>query len=351
MKKGEIDSLSVRVPAEWEPYDSVMVAWPHQSTDWAPMLDEVEECYINMVRGIVACGLRVLVVTPYPGHVRSILSDVNTERLLIFSCDTNDTWTRDYGVISAYDKNGAPIAIDFRFDGWGLKFASNYDNLVTLRMFEKGLLTRNYVSRLDYTFEGGSMEVDGAGTMLSTSHCLMALNRNGYRSVEDLECYFRDSLGIKRFLLLEHGHLEGDDTDSHIDTLARFAPCDTILYVKCYDTSDSHYRELAMMEEELKAFRTAAGDPYNLVGLPLPDAVYDDDGYRLPATYANFLITPGYVLMPTYRQPGNDLLAKQMIQVAFPDREVVGIDCMALIKQHGSLHCATMQLPEGIIKV
>ena len=279
------------------------------------------------------------------------LGNIPADSIILFECQTNDTWTRDYGVISAYDGNGMPLAIDFRFDGWGLKFASNQDNLVTLRMLEKGLLTRNYVSRLDYTFEVGSMEMDGAGTMLSTSHCLQSLNRNGYRSARQLEEYFRQSLGIDRLLLLEHGHLEGDDTDSHIDTLARFAPGDTILYVKCYNQADPHYEELRLMEEELASLRTMDGNPYNMIGLPLPDAIYDEDGDRLPATYANFLVTPSRVLMPTYAQPDNDLLAKQMLQIAFPDREIVGIDCNALIRQHGSLHCATMQLPKGILRV
>ena len=342
---------SVRVPAEWEPYDTVMVAWPHKDTDWAPMLQEVETCYRDLVQAINKCGLRALVVTPDPEHVRDCLRETDADSLLIFKCETNDTWTRDYGAISAYDKVGNPIAIDFRFDGWGLKFASNLDNLVTLRMLERGLLTKNYVSRLNYTFEGGSMEVDGAGTMLSTSHCLQALNRNGYKSVKDLEKYFQGSLGITRLLLLEHGHLEGDDTDSHIDTLARFAPGDTILYVKCYNPSDPHYQELELMEKELRSFRTMDGNPYNLIGLPLPDAIYDEEGQRLPATYANFLIAPAHGLMPTYEQPDNDLLAKQMLQVAFPDRQIIGIDCRALIRQHGSLHCATMQIPKGIIRI
>lgn len=351
MKQNTIDSSSIRVPAEWEAYDTVMVAWPHGDTDWAPMLEEVEKCYVNIVREIEAAGLRALIVTPEPKHVADCLGNIPADSIILFECQTNDTWTRDYGVISAYDGNGMPLAIDFRFDGWGLKFASNQDNLVTLRMLEKGLLTRNYVSRLDYTFEGGSMEMDGAGTMLSTSHCLQSFNRNGYRSARQLEEYFRQSLGIDRLLLLEHGHLEGDDTDSHIDTLARFAPGDTILYVKCYNQADPHYEELRMMEEELASLRTMDGNPYNMIGLPLPDAIYDEDGDRLPATYANFLVTPSRVLMPTYAQPDNDLLAKQMLQIAFPDREIVGIDCNALIRQHGSLHCATMQLPKGILRV
>lgn len=341
----------LRVPAEWEAYESVMIAWPHEHTDWSPMLGEVTECYRAIADGVLGSGLRLLVVTPEPEKVRELLKGYPQERVIVFGCQTNDTWTRDYGPVSAYDSAGVPMVIDFRFDGWGLKFAANHDNLVTLGMVSNGLLTRNYCSRMDYTFEGGSMEMDGAGTMMSTSHCLQSLNRNGFKSKEQLEDYFRSVLGIDRLILLEHGHLEGDDTDSHIDTLARFAPGNTILYVKAYNRSDSHCAELDLMEKELQELRTLSGEPYNLIGLPLPDAIYDEDGERLPATYANFLITPKTVLMPVYGQPDNDLLAKQMLQIAFPDREIKEIDCRALIKQHGSLHCATMQLPEGIIRV
>lgn len=346
-----LKTAGLRVPAEWEPYDTVMIAWPHAETDWAPMLDEVDECYRNLAAAITGSGLRLLIVTPEPERVKGFLKGIPSESVIMFQCRTNDTWTRDYGVITAYNPDGIPVVTDFRFDGWGLKFAANYDNLVNLTMLGHGLLTRNYVNRLDYTFEGGSMEVDGEGVMLSTSHCLQALNRNGYRDMEQLQDYFRNALGIKRLMMLEHGHLEGDDTDSHIDTLARFAPHDTILYVKCYNPGDSHYEELNLMERELQELRTAAGTPYNLIGLPLPDAIYDSEGERLPATYANFLVTPTSVLMPVYGQPDNDLLASQMLQVAFPDREIKTVDCRALIRQHGSLHCATMQLPAGTLRI
>lgn len=342
---------TVRVPAEWEPYDTVMIAWPHSATDWEPMLGEVDECYRNLAAAIAGSGLRLLIVTPEPERVKPFLSEIPVDRVILFRCRTNDTWTRDYGPVTVYDSDDVPYVCDFRFDGWGLKFAANHDNLVNLTLTGSGLLTRNYLSRMDHTFEGGSMEVDGEGTMLSTSHCLMSLNRNGYKSVGQLEDYFRHTLGIKRLIMLEHGHLEGDDTDSHIDTLARFAPGNTIVYVKCYNSQDSHFEELELMEKELHELRTADGFPYNLIGLPLPDAIYDDNGERLPATYANFLVTPVSVLMPAYGQPDNDRLASQMLQVAYPDREIKCVDCRALIRQHGSLHCATMQLPAGVVRI
>ena len=336
-----------RIPAEWENYEAVMIAWPHFATDWADMLDEVTSCYLNLVRAIIDSGLRVLVVTPEVGLVREILEEFPQDKLIIFQAPTNDTWTRDYGPITLETPDGVS-ALDFQFNGWGLKFAANLDNMVTLRMVEASLLTRRYVPCLDFVFEGGSMEVDGKGTMLTTSACLLSLNRNGVVDKEALCRYFKETMGISRVHFLEHGHLAGDDTDSHIDTLARFAPDDTILYVKSYNVADGHTRELNLMEEELKALRTADGNPYNLIALPLPDPIFDEDGGRLPATYANFLITPRTVLLPVYGQQNNDRLAEQMLKVAFPTRDVLTVDCRALIRQHGSLHCATMQIPSSL---
>lgn len=340
-----------RVPAEWEPYDAVMIAWPHANTDWAPMLTEIEACYDELARAIVEkSGLRLVVVTPYPDEVKSRLEGLPADKIIIFKAPTNDTWTRDYGPITI-EENGAVAAVDFQFNGWGLKFASNLDNMVNVRMFKAGLLTQNYKPNLSFAFEGGSMESDGRGTMLTTSECLLSLNRNGAITKEQLTDYFKRSLGMNRVLFLDHGHLDGDDTDSHIDTLARLAPNDTILYVKSYCNTDSHTEELNLMEAELMQLRTVEDNPYNLVGLPLPDPIYDDEGGRLPATYANFLITPHTVLMPTYRQPENDRMAEMMLQTVFSDREIVKVDCVALIKQHGSLHCATMQLPAELLRI
>ena len=342
---------SQRVPAEWEPYDTVMVAWPHSATDWAYMLDEVTKCYLDIAEAIVnRSGLRMLVVTPEPEKVAKLLSHLPTEKILFFTRPTNDTWTRDYGPICLED-GGKTYAVDFQFNGWGLKFAANLDNLVNLRMLESGLLTRNYRPRLNFAFEGGSMETDGQGTMLTIAECLLSVNRNGLVDENYLRGYFRTTLGMETIHFLHHGSLKGDDTDSHIDTLARFAPGDTILYVKSYRAADYHTRELEAMEAELKELRTPQGNPYNLIALPLPDPIHDSEGYRLPATYANFLITPTTVLMPTYRQPHNDRMAHQMLKIAFTDREIVDVDCTALIQQHGSLHCATMQLKQEMLRI
>lgn len=196
--------------------------------------------------------------------------------------------------------------------------------------------------------EGGSIESDGKGTLLTTSECLLSPNRNGGMSKEEIEEYLKKRFGLSQVLWLNHGALAGDDTDSHIDTLARLAPNDIILYTSTDDTTDGHFQELKLMEDELKTMRTLEGMPYNLIALPLPDAIYDE-GERLPATYANFLILEKSILMPSYGQAKKDWLASQIIKIAFPDHEVKMIDCRALIKQHGSLHCVTMQIPKEIL--
>lgn len=259
---------------------------------------------------------------------------------------TDDTWARDFGPITI-EENGYKKFIDFQFNGWGLKFASANDNLINLRAKESGAYSLTLENQRSFTLEGGSIESDGLGTILTTSECLLSPNRNGGKTREEIEESLKHILGAKRILWLNHGYLAGDDTDSHIDTLARFANENTILYVKSYIERDQHNEELEEMECELRNFRTADGQPYNLIGLPLPDPIYDENGERLPATYANFLITPKTILLPVYNQALNDQLAIQMMKIAFPDHEIIGIDCNALIRQHGSLHCVTMQMHAG----
>lgn len=341
------------MPAEWsQDVASVLLAYPHASTDWAYMLDEARECFNNIIRAVIeTAGLTAIVVTPDAAETRRNLpSDLPDDRLCIIEVPTDDTWARDFGPITV-EENGSKILVDFQFNGWGLKFASANDNLINLRAKESGLYTFPLENRRSFILEGGSIESDGCGTLLTTTECLMSPNRNGGNTRDEIEAYLKDTLGADRILWLNHGYLEGDDTDSHIDTLARFADEHTIVYVKSYIHDDRHNEELMKMEAELRKFRTADGSPYNLIGLPLPDPIYDEDGMRLPATYANFLITPNAILLPTYGQPKNDELALQMLKIAFPDHTIAGIDCNALIKQHGSLHCVTMQLHAGATAV
>lgn len=335
------------LPAEWHPQTGVQLTWPHSDTDWADILPEVEACYIEMAREI-SKREPLLVVAANKDAAQKTLSNALTseqmKRVSVVEVPTNDTWARDHGFITLLTEEGR-VFLDFRFNGWGQKFASNLDNQINRRLCDLGLLEGMYVGIKGFVLEGGSIESDGKGTILTTSECLLAPNRNEPLEKEDIEQILCRKLGAERVLWLDHGYLAGDDTDSHIDTLARFCPNDTIAYVQCLNPNDEHYDALQHMEEQLKTFRTLNGKPYNLVPLPMAEATYDEEGQRLPATYANFLIMNTAVLMPTYNNMKLDELAKMQLQAAFPDYEIVGIDCRVLIRQHGSLHCCTMQFP------
>lgn len=335
------------LPAEWALQSGVQLTWPHAHTDWNYMLAEVCSCFTAIAREIAEREI-LLIVTPEPDEVRKQISaTVNMANVRFLKCQTNDTWARDHGAITLLDE-GTPSLLDFTFNGWGLKFASDKDNLITRQAIEAGVMHGRYVNRLGFVLEGGSIESDGQGTLLTTSQCLLSPNRNGQMDRDEIEAYLCSEFRLQRVLWLDHGYLAGDDTDSHVDTLARFCSPNTIAYVQCTDTQDEHYEALRRMEEQLKTFRTADGAPYRLLPLPMADRI-EEDGERLPATYANFLIMNSAVLYPTYCQQENDARAKEVLQEAFPNHEIIGIDCRALIRQHGSLHCVTMQYPTGVL--
>ncbi len=333
--------------AEWDCQDGILIAWPHAGTDWAYMLDEVTACYVEIARAILDDDdERLVIVAPDADDVHSALGpNVDWRRIDIVELPTNDTWVRDYGPITVF-QDGHMAFADFTFNAWGMKFAADCDNLVTERLGKQGLWHLPLINCRDMVLEGGSIETDGNGTVLTTTSCLTAPNRNDAMTREDLERELLDRLGCVKMLWLDHGALAGDDTDGHIDTLARFAPGGIIIYNGCDDPDDEHFDSMMKMEKELKELTEADGNHYHLIKLPLPDAIYDEIS-RLPATYANFLVTNHQVLVPVYGQPENDLRACELIGQAFPGRKITGIDCRPLICQHGSLHCATMQLPKG----
>ncbi len=351
MRDGE--GMNYRLPAEWEKQDGVLLAWPHEQSDWEPILPEVEETYAELIR-VITRFERVLLVVP-PGKresIRTRLVEAGTEEknLILVEVPTNDTWARDFGFITVFDKQGRRKLLDFGFNAWGLKFAAYEDNQVNRRLFQNRVFRKGVAMvTIGMILEGGGIESDGEGTILTTSQCLLSPNRNPHLSRGEIERALKRYLGARRVLWLSHGYLSGDDTDSHIDTLARFVSPTTIVYVACDNPADEHYEELCLMREELASFRTARGKPYKLVPLPLPRACYDEDGNRLPATYANFLIINGAVIVPTYNDAANDKVALEIFQRLFPDREVIGIPALSLIKQHGSIHCVTMQIPEGVL--
>lgn len=339
----------IRFMPEWAGQQCVLLALPEPNTDWAYMLDEARNQYRRLIAAITGEQIHCLVLCHDREAAIGLLSDARQEYLTLLEAEYNDTWTRDYGPLCVV-KNGNIRALDFGFNGWGLKFASDRDNLVNLHLRERFVIEPDvYRNNRDFTLEGGSVETDGNGTLLTTSRCLCSPNRNGGLAKDRLSQILSERLGISHVLWLDYGALAGDDTDSHIDTLARMAPDDTILFTGCRNADDSHFEELLKMRAQLTLFRTAEGNPYNLVELPLPDPVTDpDDGSRLPATYANYLITEHTIFMPTYGQPANDQLACRMVRIAFPRHKVIGVDCRALLRQHGSLHCATMQIHTGM---
>ena len=340
--------MAIRFPAEWEEQDGVLLAWPHAGTDWAPLLAEVEPVFVRIAQE-VSRRERVLIVTPQPAPVQAVLAaaGVDLTRVTLIELSTNDTWSRDFGPLTIYE-HGRPVLRDFGFNGWGLKFACDQDNQVTRRLAGLGVFGSAPCLTSGLIFEGGSIESDGCGTLLTTAECLLGPNRNPHLDRRAIESEILQLLGGERLLWLGNGYLAGDDTDAHIDPLARLCPDDTIVYVACDDPADEHYSALQKMAGELRAFRTGAGEPFRLLPLPWPQAKFDEAGERLPATYANYLVINGAVLVPTYNDPA-DGRALAVIGEAFPGRDVVGIDCNPLIYQHGSLHCVTMQLPKGVL--
>ena len=334
------------LPSEWHKQQMVQLTWPHEGTDWSYMLDEVEACFLELAKAI-SRREKLLVVAPDTVMLRKKFeaAGVNMNSTTLFECETNDTWARDHAFITLLGDT-VPHYIDFCFNGWGRKFEATLDNAINGKLFDARIVKGEYEDCTSFVLEGGSIESDGNGTILPTSQCLLAPHRNQPMEKEDIEKYLKKVLHADRILWLDHGNLIGDDTDGHVDTVARLAPDNAIVYMQCRDTNDEQYADLKAMEEQIMELRTADGKPYRLFALPSPTAIYDEDGERLPATYANFLVMNGTVLYPTYAQPDNDRLAAEVLKEAFPGREIVGIDCRALIKQHGSLHCVTMQYPE-----
>ncbi len=339
------------LPPEWAPQSGIMLTWPHTHGDWAAHLATVEPVFVAIAqavsrheRVVIGCYDNI-----HRAHIENRLraAGVDPMRVVLRVVSSNDTWARDHGPITVLCQN-EPTLLDFGFNGWGGKYPHDLDDTVTRRLSETGAFGHTPLQKIDLVLEGGSIEVDGAGTLLTTARCLLAPTRNPTRTPAQLEQQLKEQLGVNRILWLQHGYLAGDDTDSHIDTLARFCDAHTIAYVACDDPTDEHYAELTAMERELKQFRAADGTHYRLAPLPWPRAKYNEDGARLPATYANFLIVNDAVLVPTYDDPA-DNVALARLKDCFPDRETVAIDCLPLIYQYGSLHCVTMQIPAGVL--
>ena len=343
-----IDS-SLRLPAEWEPQSAIVLAWPHAGTDWAERLDGVEETCSALIAAITRFETAIVCVpdAEIGAHATECLRDAGAdlERVRFVEIAYDDTWLRDSGPITL--RGGSRfMLLDFRFTGWGGKFEASQDDKLVAGLIGRGVFRRNgQHQRVDWALEGGAIESDGRGTILTTWRCLE--QRHPDQSRELIELTLRNALSAERILWLDHGYLQGDDTDAHVDTLARFAPDDAIVFQACSDPGDPHYQELDAMRRELEALRTVEGKPYRLFPLPWPKPILDD-GRRLAASYANYLIVNNAVLVPAYGDEV-DAAAAQTIALAHPGREVIRIPCRPLIWQNGSLHCMTMQLPTGVI--
>jgi len=348
-----VTSLRV-LPAEWAPQSAVVLTWPHPGTDWAGIIDEVEPVFLEIARSVLRFE-HLVISCEHVARLQDLERELNAwaeqhelpGRMWAVPAPANDTWTRDHGPITVITNEG-PTLLDFRFNAWGGKFPWEKDDALNRHLANVGVFGVTPMQTVDFVLEGGSIESDGEGTLLATSECLLTPTRNASMDRGIIEQLLSEMLGTDRVLWLNHGYLAGDDTDSHIDTLARFCASDHICYVACPDVADEHYSALAAMGEDLQEFRQRDGTPYKLTALPWPDPVFGDEGERLPATYANFLIINGAVLLPVYGVP-QDEEAIGIISQIFSDREIIPINCRALVKQHGSLHCVTMQIPEGVV--
>ncbi len=337
-----------RLPAEWEPQAGVLLAWPHAQTDWADRLRDVERTFAALASAIARHEPVLVCVADADVRARAqrLLEDagIDSSKCRFIEIEYDDTWLRDSGPITMCGPDEFRL-LDFRFTGWGGKFQASRDDRLIEGLAAREIFHKADHSRVDWALEGGAIESDGAGTILTTWRCLH--QRHPEQSREQMSRLLCDKLGAQRVLWLERGYLQGDDTDAHIDTLARFAPDDTIVFQACDDASDPHYDELAAMRDELIALRTRHDKPYRLHALPWAKPIFDD-GRRLAASYANYLIVNGAVLVPAYGDPA-DAQAARIIASAHPGRSVIAVPCRSLIWQNGSLHCLTMQLPEGIL--
>ena len=325
------------------------MTWPHPGGDWGGQLAAAYAASAD-IGAVITRHQALLSVCRSPQHAKSVgqmlrRSGADMARALFCIADSNDCWTRDHGPLTTLAGN-RPVLNDFGFDGWGGRFAGALDTAITGRLYRQKVFGGASIRPQDLVLEGGAVETDGCGTLLATRSSILSRRRNPDQEPARIERSLRDSLGFERILWLDHGQLSGDDTDGHVDTLARFATPDTILYSTAPAGDDDH-PPLAAMHRQLRGFRTLDGRPYQLRALPFPGVHRGADGRRLPASYANFLIINRAVLAPTYGV-SQDQEAIAVFKQAFPDREIHAVDCRPLIQQNGSVHCLTMQLPQQV---
>lgn len=336
-----------RFPAEWETQSAVLIAWPHQTGDFSNRLATVEQSYAFIANTISQYQMLVIVCkdTVHEQHIQGLLGGTGNIRFI--HAQTNDIWVRDTAFLTV-EQDGLPTLLNFTFNGWGEKYPHDFDNALNHTLLNHTLFQATPHQDIAFILEGGSVESDGRGTVMTTKQCLLNPNRNRGLSQQDIESQLRQHLGAERVLWIDQPNLSGDDTDAHIDTLARFCTADTIAYTSCDNENDPHYASLKNMEAQLRALHTASDAPYQLIPLPMPQPVFDEEGQQLPANYANFLIINSAVMVPVYDDP-NDAVALQRLAGCFPNHTLIATPCRPLVHQYGSLHCMTMQFPERVL--
>jgi agmatine/peptidylarginine deiminase len=337
----------IRFPAEWEPQSAVLIAWPHKSGDFNHHLEAIEQTYTFIAKTITQYQGLIIVChdDSHQQHIKSLL--ISDHNIVYIQATVNDTWVRDTVFLSV-ENDGQPQLQNFRFNGWGNKYPHHEDNALNHKLLPHKPFQGIKHIDIDFILEGGSIESDGMGTLLTTRQCLLNHNRNQGLTQHEIEQQLFLHLGANRVLWLDQDSLAGDDTDAHIDTLARFCSDTAIAYTSCEDNQDRHYYGLKRMEAQLQAFRAKTKEPYNLVALPLPKPIFDEEGQRLPANYANFLIINNAVMVPAYND-SMDAIAAERLEECFPGRRIILTPCLPLVRQYGSLHCMTMQFPKAVI--
>ncbi len=340
-------SLGFFMPAEWEQHLSTWLAWPHNLDTWESHdLREVENVYIKIIQNLITGELINILIEnkSFQKRIISLLnsSELNTKQIYFHEILTNDAWIRDFGpnFIVRKSSSGKQTAINrWQFNSWGEKYPWQKDNEANDKIIRKSKIT--YFDP-KIVLEGGAIDVNGEGTCLTTSTCLLNLNRNGGLSVEKMEKYLKNYLGVKKIIWL-NGNLKGDDTDGHVDNLARFVNRTTIVYISEKDKTNENFLSLKGIEESLKKARNPDGKPFLLIPLPMPRKIKDNN-FHLPASYANFYIGNNAVLLPAFNDP-NDKVAQDILQLCFPRKKIVPIDSRILIKGLGGVHCITQQQP------
>ena len=341
----EAAEAGYRMPAEWEPHASTWLAWPHNTDTWPDDLDRVRHCWVEMIRALAGAERVDLLVNDDGAQAEAaaalrrggLAAAVTFHRI-----PTVDVWIRDYG--PTFVTRAAPTAplafVDWRFNAWGEKYPEYLADDGVAPRINEALGLPAFTPEI--VLEGGSIEVNGAGVCLVTEECLLNPNRNGGRAREDIEASLRSALGLSRILWLPAG-MAGDDTDGHIDNLARFVDAGTVVCVVEQDPRDENHHALRENLRCLESATDARGGRLRVVALPQPDPV-TAGGVRLPASYANFYVANGVVLVPLYGGP-KDRAALEALAALFPGRKVVGIDARALILGLGGIHCVTQQQP------